>query len=275
MKEVARSHSHGEGLAEAEDITDQLSGEWTLEEFANGEGIEGEGYFKAEGKDIVARVYMTVPLKAGRYMLTATGRGQKYNTIAETIEERLQVMAINNDRLERYQSIARNDREGGVYGEGWDDASDFFTMTADGEAVLGARFVPIAGRDSWAEVGNFRLVRLGDVTRYISQYEDFYNDQAAQLDLLVHRVLKQGEWNSLVLPMDLDESTIEAQFGKGTKVATLDKATDGVVEFKSLKEAAIEANVPVLVKPTAVKESTPLSLPQCAYLHNRFHCREG
>ena len=255
MKEVARSHSHGEGLAEAEDITDQLSGEWTLEEFANGEGIEGEGYFKAEGKDIVARVYQTVELKAGRYMLTATGRGQKYPTIAENIDERLQVMAINNDRLGRYQSIARNDREGGVYGEGWDDASDFFTMTADGEAVLGAYFQPIAGRDSWAEVGNFRLVRLGDATRYISQYEEFYNDQAAQLDLLVHRVLKQGEWNSLVLPLDLGVEEIEAQFGKGTQVATLSKATDGVVEFLSLKEAAIEANVPVLVKPTAVKES--------------------
>lgn len=254
MKDVARSHALAEGLAEAEDITDQL-GEWTLEEFAASEGIEGEGYNKAEGKDIVARVFQTVPLKAGRYMLTATGRGQKYNTIAETIEERLQVMAINNDRLGRYQSIARNDREGGVYGEGWDDASDYFTMTADGEAVLGAYFKPIAGRNSWAEVGNFRLVRLGDATRYISQYEEFYNEKAEQLDVLVHRTLKQGEWNSIVLPIDLDKSTIEAQFGKDTKVAVLDKATDGVVEFKSLKEAAIDANVPVLLKPTAVKES--------------------
>ena len=254
MKDVARSHALAEGLAEAEDITSQL-GEWTLEEFAASEGIEGEGYNKAEGKDIVARVFQTVPLKAGRYMLTATGRGQKYNTIAETIEERLQVMAINNDRLGRYQSIARNDREGGVYGEGWDDASDYFTMTADGEAVLGAYFKPIAGRDSWAEVGNFRLVRLGDVTRYISQYEEFYNEKAEQLDVLVHRTLKQGEWNSIVLPMDLDKSTIEAQFGKDTKVAVLDKAADGVVEFKSLKEAAIDANVPVLLKPTVVKES--------------------
>ena len=255
MKEVARSHALAEGVDEAEVITDQLSGEWTLEEFTDGEGIEGEGYYKAEGKDVVARVYQTVPLKAGRYMLTATGRGKKYNTIAETIEERLQVMAINNDNLGRYQSIARNDREGGVYGEGWDDASDYFTMTADGEAVLGAYFKPIAGVDSWAEVGNFRLVRLGDVTRYISQYEEFYNDRAEQLDVLVHRTLKQGEWNSIVLPMDLDKSTIEAQFGKDTKVAALDKAEDGIVEFKSLKEAAIEANVPVLLKPTAVKES--------------------
>ena len=255
MKEVARSHALAEGVAEAEVITDQLSGEWTLEEFTDGEGIEGEGYYKAEGKDIVARVYQTVPLKAGRYMLTATGRGKKYNTIAETIEERLQVMAINNDNLGRYQSIARNDREGGVYGEGWDDASDYFTMTADGEAVLGAYFKPIAGVDSWAEVGNFRLVRLGDATRYISQYEEFYNDQAEQLDVLVHRTLKQGEWNSIVLPMDIDKSTIEAQFGKDTKVAALDKAKDGIVEFKSLKDAAIEANVPVLLKPTAVKES--------------------
>ena len=255
LKEVARSHALAEGVAEAEVITDQLSGEWTLEEFTDGEGIEGEGYYKAEGKDIVARVYQTVPLKAGRYMLTATGRGKKYNTIAETIEERLQVMAINNDNLGRYQSIARNDREGGVYGEGWDDASDYFTMTADGEAVLGAYFKPIAGVDSWAEVGNFRLVRLGDATRYISQYEEFYNDQAEQLDVLVHRTLKQGEWNSIVLPMDIDKSTIEAQFGKGSKVAALDKAKDGIVEFKSLKDAAIEANVPVLLKPIAVKES--------------------
>ena len=255
LKEVARSHALAEGVAEAEVITDQLSGEWTLEEFTDGEGIEGEGYYKAEGKDIVARVYQTVPLKAGRYMLTATGRGKKYNTIAETIEERLQVMAINNDNLGRYQSIARNDREGGVYGEGWDDASDYFTMTADGEAVLGAYFKPISGVDSWAEVGNFRLVRLGDATRYISQYEEFYNDQAELLDVLVHRTLKQGEWNSIVLPMDLDKSTIEAQFGKDTKVAALDKAKDGIVEFKSLKDAAIDANVPVLLKPTAVKES--------------------
>lgn len=55
MKDVARSHALAEGLAEAEDITSQL-GEWTLEEFAASEGIEGEGYNKAEGKDIVARL---------------------------------------------------------------------------------------------------------------------------------------------------------------------------------------------------------------------------
>ena len=48
MKDVARSHALAEGLAEAEDITSQL-GEWTLEEFAASEGIEGEGYNKAEG----------------------------------------------------------------------------------------------------------------------------------------------------------------------------------------------------------------------------------
>lgn len=256
MKDIARSHSHGEGLNEAEDLTSLITGDWTKEVFTDGEGIEGEGYFTASGKDIAARVYQTVQLRAGRYMLTATGRGQRYQTIADNIDERLQVMAINNDRIERYQSISRNDRENGVYGEGWDDASDFFTMTADGYAVIGARFVPKANTESFGEVGNFRLIRLGDAMRYLDAEDDFYNDYAKDLGVVLHRALKAGEWNSIVLPFNVSATQLEEQFGIGAQVAEYDSEKDGIANFKTNKKAnQIKANVPVLLLPTEVSKS--------------------
>lgn len=256
MKDVARSHSHAEGISEAEDLTSLITGDWTKEVFTDGEGIEGEGYFTASGKDIEARVYQTVQLKAGRYMLTATGRGQKYQTLADNIDERLQVMAINNDRLGRYQSITRNDREDGVYGEGWDDASDYFTMTADGEAVIGARFVPKANTESFGEVGNFRLVRLGDAMLYLDAEDNFYNDNAQDLGVVLHRALKADEWNSIVLPFNVSAAQLEEKFGAGAQVAQYDSGKDGVANFKTdKKNNQIKANVPVLLKPTEVSKS--------------------
>ena len=261
MKDVARSHALAEGLSEAEDLT-ELLGEWSTEIFTNGEGFEDGESFTAEGSDFVARVYQTIELPAGHYMLTATGRGKRHATIADNIEERLQVMAINNDGLERYKSIARTDREGGVYEDGWDDASDFFTMTGDGEAVIGARFIPLSDAESWGEVANFRLVRLGDAVRFIDCWQDFNNDAAEYIDVILHRLLNEGGWNSLVVPFNLSGTTIKDKFGEGSEIAEftgVDKSGT-VALFKTIKtkdeeKVYVPANKPVLIKPAKVAPS--------------------
>lgn len=261
MKEVARSHALAEGLPDAEDLT-ELLGEWTTEIFTNGDGFEDGESFTAEGSDFIARVYQTIELPAGHYMLTATGRGKRYATIAENIEELLQVMAINNDGLGRYKSIARTDRDGGVYGEGWDDASNFFTMTGDGEAVIGARFIPLFGTESWGEMANFRLVRLGDAVRFIDCWQDFNNDAAEYIDVILHRPLNEGEWNSLVVPFNLSGTAIREKFGEGSAIAEftgVDKSGT-VALFKTVKtkdeeKVFVPANKPVLIKPAKVAPS--------------------
>jgi len=204
---------------------------------------ESETGFKAD-------IYQDFFLPAGRYILTATGRGtaNAFTEVgAQDPAKYFQVYAINDQGVDRRMSIPTEGfgKSAGIFGYGWNDASIMFTMKSDGVAKIGVRAA--TDQKAKASVSNFRLARLGDATLYFNELES-YGDQLAPMDaynyyqqyekrygpeiadmffgsyncpadVLLRKEMQADKWYSIAVPAYISEEQIAAQFGEGTRLA--------------------------------------------------------
>lgn len=204
---------------------------------------ESETGFKAD-------IYQDIFLPAGRYILTATGRGtaNAFTEVgAQDPAKYFQVYAINDQGVDRRMSIPTEGfgKSAGIFGYGWNDASIMFTMKSDGVAKIGVRAA--TDQKAKASVSNFRLARLGDATLYFNELES-YGDQLAPMDaynyyqqyekrygpeiadmffgsyncpadVLLRKEMQADKWYSIAVPAYISEEQIAAQFGEGTRLA--------------------------------------------------------
>lgn len=204
---------------------------------------ESEEGFKAD-------IYQDIFLPAGRYILTATGRGtaNAFTEVgAQDPAKYFQVYAINDQGVDRRMSIPTEGfgKSAGIFGYGWNDASIMFTMKSDGVAKIGVRAA--TDQKAKASVSNFRLARLGDATLYFNELES-YGDQLAPMDaynyyqqyekrygpeiadmffgsyncpadVLLRKEMQADKWYSIAVPAYISEEQIAAQFGEGTRLA--------------------------------------------------------
>ena len=204
---------------------------------------ESETGFKAD-------IYQDIFLPAGRYILTATGRGtaNAFTEVgAQDPAKYFQVYAINDQGVDRRMSIPTEGfgKSAGIFGYGWNDASIMFTMKSDGVAKIGVRAA--TDQKAKASVSNFRLARLGDATLYFNelesygdqlapmevynyyqQYEKRYGPEIADMffgsyncpaDVLLRKEMQADKWYSIAVPAYISEEQIAAQFGEGTRLA--------------------------------------------------------
>lgn len=204
---------------------------------------ESETGFKAD-------IYQDIFLPAGRYILTATGRGtaNAFTEVgAQDPAKYFQVYAINDQGVDRRMSIPTEGfgKSAGIFGYGWNDASIMFTMKSDGVAKIGVRAA--TDQKAKASVSNFRLARLGDATLYFNELES-YGDQLAPMDaynyyqqyekrygpeiadmffgsyncpadVLLRKEMQADKWYSIAVPAYISDEQIAAQFGEGTRLA--------------------------------------------------------
>lgn len=208
---------------------------------------ESEEGFKAD-------VYEEFYLPAGRYILTATGRGtaNAFTEVgAQDPAKYFQVYAVNDQGVDSRMSIPTVGfgKSDGIFGNGWNDASIMFTMKSEGIVKIGARAA--TDQKAKASVSNFRLARLGDATLYFNEYESYgdklgymevYNDyvdwawiydliygegageyylgyENCPADVLLHKTMQADKWYSISVPATISEEQLEAQFGEGTRLA--------------------------------------------------------
>ena len=208
---------------------------------------ESETGFKAD-------IYQDFFLPAGRYILTATGRGtaNAFTEVgAQDPAKYFQVYAINDQGVDRRMSIPTEGfgKSAGIFGYGWNDASIMFTMKSDGVVKIGVRAA--TDQKAKASVSNFRLARLGDATLYFNELES-YGDQLAPMevynyyqryaelydlifgpgaadyylgsyncpaDVLLRKEMQADKWYSIAVPAYISDEQIAAQFGEGTRLA--------------------------------------------------------
>ena len=208
-------------------------------------------YIEQESEDgFKADIYQDIFLPAGRYILTATGRGtaNAFTEVgAQDPAKYFQVYAINDQGVDRRMSIPTEGfgKSAGIFGYGWNDASIMFTMKSDGVAKIGVRAA--TDQKAKASVSNFRLARLGDATLYFNelesygdqlapkevynyykQYEKRYGPEIADMffgsyncpaDVLLRKEMQADKWYSIAVPAYISEEQIAAQFGEGTRLA--------------------------------------------------------
>lgn len=125
-------------------------------------------------------------------------------------------------------------------------------------------------------VDNFKLLYAGprrdpelildeDQTNlmYLTNAKDTYKNSVLHLN----RTFKEGQWNSLILPVDLKFGQMKRTFGDDVKVAKLTSLKDGVVTFRTVEpkedsDKMVTAFEPYIIKPTSLTED--LGLPYTA-----------
>lgn len=98
---------------------------------------------------------------------------------------------------------------------------------------------------------------------YLTNAKDTYKNSVLHLN----RTFKEGQWNSLILPVDLKFGQMKRTFGDDVKVAKLTSLKDGVVTFTTVEptqdsDKMVTAFEPYIIKPTSLTED--LGLPYTA-----------
>lgn len=104
---------------------------------------------------------------------------------------------------------------------------------------------------------------------YLTNAKDVYKNSVLHLK----RTFKEGQWNSLILPVDLKFGQMKRTFGDDVKVAKLTSLKDGVVTFTTVEpkqdsDVMVKAFEPYIIKPTSLTED--LGLP---YTAEKFYTR--
>ena len=70
--------------------------------------------------------------------------------------------------------------------------------------------------------------------------------------MVFHRTFNTNQWNSLILPVDMDADQVKAAFGTDAKIARFNRLQDKWIYFEMQNEdnLHIEKNVPYIIKPT-------------------------
>lgn len=73
--------------------------------------------------------------------------------------------------------------------------------------------------------------------------------------MVFHRTFTPKQWNSLILPVDMNAEQVKAAFGKDTKLAKFDKYDKNWIYFSPVVPDAngnmLEANIPYIIYPTS------------------------
>lgn len=85
------------------------------------------------------------------------------------------------------------------------------------------------------------------------------NRSLTKATMVFHRTFTTGQWNSLILPVDMTADQVKAAFGAEAKIARFDRLKDKWIYFDTQAEnnLHIEKNVPYIIKPT--KEPTAVN----------------
>lgn len=99
--------------------------------------------------------------------------------------------------------------------------------------------------------------------KYLVLDEDETLDDSRNLTkatMVFHRTFTTGQWNSLILPVDMNAEQVKAAFGKDTKLAKFDKYDENWIYFSPVEESdaygnILKANIPYIIKPTRLPDS--------------------
>lgn len=75
--------------------------------------------------------------------------------------------------------------------------------------------------------------------------------------MVFHRTFTRGNWNSLILPVDMTADQVKAAFGADAKIARFNRLEDKWIYFDMQAENNLHKNVPYIIKPT--KEPTAVN----------------
>ena len=182
-----------------------------------------------------------------------------YNTSSSTAGVYYYQGATNNERNRYYLRLDKDENDEVIIQVSQSSSATKFTRLSIGDAYVPDGTYYCHDMD-WVGVDNFQVTYLGKepfVLNEMATDASYMNDKTLEnTTILLKRGFTQGEWNSLVLPVDMTTAQVKQTFGDNTKLAKLKGLKDegDVIEFEQVPlpsdGAAIEKNILYIIKPT-------------------------
>lgn len=132
-----------------------------------------------------------------------------------------------------------------------------FTVGAAGTLRIGVKKSTSVGSD-WTVIDNFKLTYYGVKEVAINEASDYTPVASEYANVTLTRTFSNTNWNTFVVPFDIDNATLEAKLGT-VEVAEYSEASadpnDATVTFTKMATPAITANKPVLLKTSTAPAS--------------------
>lgn len=214
---------------------------------------------------------VTLP-SSGTYLLSVMSRS------CETISS-FKLFAGDNST-----EMGHNGSSGQVFGNGWNSHYLVFTAPAGAISIGVEGTTPANTQGNWFSCDNFQLYRIGDLATVTLDEASTEGPTTSNdyVDMTYERTLYTG-WNSLVLPFDLDVSTLGSNTGSSEsdgsesnsstmQVITYDGTDsndDGSVTFKfSTCTTTLAAGTPCMVYNNGGSDLTQSLTGTCRFTHN-------
>ena len=133
----------------------------------------------------------------------------------------------------------------------------------------------------WVGVDNFQVTYMGDEPFVLDEMATdasyMTGKSLSNTTILLKRGFTQGEWNSLVLPVNMTTAQVKQTFGDETKLAVLKGLKDqgDVIEFEQVPlpsdGAAIEKNKLYIIKPVLGPSTASYTSPSTGEEMNNFY----
>lgn len=235
--------------ADGSNVAGWSGGFWTAsnESFTDASGNSENTYFDKNNVNSFTSS-QTIKLPKGTYILSVTARAQ-----AGINSYKMQV--TNNASETEEVALTAMGNQNGVFNRGWNDFFVVFEQKAFGDATIS-----IIGDNTtnnanfWMSWDRFRLYCIGGEEAYELNEDDAFTPVALEgIDVTLTRTIAADKWSTFVVPFDIDNATLKAQFGDDVKVSEFSTDVKTGVTFTPMAEPAITANKPVLVRVSSAK----------------------
>ena len=201
-----------------------------------------------------ARYYQEMLLPAGKYVFYYEG----YNANNVNTSLNSNYFGLSNVPAGAIEGTNNtfifSDEKNFTYGE-WKPVAFGFTLNQDvfvrvNVGVIGGTAGSGNTPKMWFD--NVGIYRVGDADIVLDEAATPAVNDAFNVNVTLNRSLNADQWNSLVLPFDLTNAQLVECFGEDAIVAEFAEGMtvddEPIVEFSTMENPAITANVPVLIK---------------------------
>lgn len=258
--------------SDAINLQQYYGGKWT----ANLHGPEGVIYqevsdlFRAGWYNVKARVFTTATQGDVKLFVSAGGATERKEDLTDYDENdvpRISTAERPTTYLDAWKLVNATKTVGGKTVYAYDVNVSVYVSENSGsydKLAFGIR-VSDADNAAWTCIDQFLLTYLGESQNnyvvldenrsgkeYINLQIDSVLAKKKKTTVYLHRELKAGQWNSIMLPFSLSGDAISAVFGTGTKVAKFEGASNKEHPYRMYFAITdtIGARHPYIIKPT-------------------------
>lgn len=218
-------------------------------------GNDGDIYYD-EYNGSARSMTQTVTLPKAKYVLIAKGRASTDGRLTLSDGTNTITFPHKSSTGKGVETDGTPNFGDGTYANssnGWGWEYRFLPFESDGSASTTLTFNWTTASNNWAGLDDITLLAIPESVEL--NEEDEYEPVFTLADVTLTRSIAADTWSTFVVPFDIDNTTLKAQFGDDVRVSEFSAEDKTGVKFTPMETPAITANKPVLVRVSSLKSS--------------------